>query len=246
MANFRPLKHYMFYCLRRSMETYRLQAPFLDVGCGKGDLSAYLAALGWKGTAIDFSDEALEEARRNLPPSSLVAIEKRSLFEMTGLFRTVFLWDVLEHMEHDRDALRKIHGLLEPGGHLHLAVPSNPREWRWDDDFYGHFRRYTADGIRQELDEAGFETLAVWDFTFPLFWLLRRMYTRLKHAPLQGTDDAETRTKKSTQRNAWNVPFLAPLLNATTVFWSFLFPVQFLFRHAVGRGHEFFVIARKK
>ena len=40
MANFLPLKHHMFYCLDRFVERYGLHGPFLEVGCGRGDVSA--------------------------------------------------------------------------------------------------------------------------------------------------------------------------------------------------------------
>ena len=39
----------MFYCLDRFVEQYGLHGPFLEVGCGRGDVSAYLAAKGWQG-----------------------------------------------------------------------------------------------------------------------------------------------------------------------------------------------------
>ena len=71
-------------------------------------------------------------------------MRKQPLSEVTGSWNTIILWDVLEHIDDDAAALRTIERLLRPGGRLLIAVPSNPREWRGDDDFYGHFRRYTA------------------------------------------------------------------------------------------------------
>jgi len=54
------------------------------------------------------------------------------------------LFDVLEHIKNDQQVLRKLSSLLVKGGFLVMAVPSNPDEWSWDDDFYGHFRRYNV------------------------------------------------------------------------------------------------------
>ena len=131
----------MFYCLDRFIEQYGLHGPFLEIGCGRGDVSAYLAAKGWRGVAIDFSAVAVAQARANLRAFPHVKVSETPLAKVTGSFDCIVMGDVLEHMEDDRAALQMIERALRPGGQLLIAVPSNPREWRWDDDFYGHFRR---------------------------------------------------------------------------------------------------------
>jgi SAM-dependent methyltransferase len=245
MANFLPLKHHMFYCLDRFIERYGLHGPFLEVGCGRGDVSAYLAAKGWQGTAIDFSDAAVVHAAVNLAPFPQVAVRQQALADVAGAFDCIIMWDVLEHMEDDRGALRLVARLLRPGGQLLLAVPSNPREWRWDDDFYGHFRRYTVADMTERLEEAGLAPAAFWDFTFPWFWLMRRVYTRLKSGAAV-TADREASTKASATVSAWDAGRLSRLLDRSAILWHPLHRLQFrLFRHATERGHEFFVLARK-
>ena len=245
MANFLPLKQHMFYCLDRFVEQYGLHGPFLEIGCGRGDVSAYLAAKGWQGTAIDFSEAAVAQASVNLAPFPQVTVRQQALEDVAGAFDCIIMWDVLEHMEDDRGALRMVERLLRPGGQLLLAVPSNPREWRWDDDFYGHFRRYTVADMTERLQQAGLAPAAFWDFTFPWFWLMRRMYTRLKSgAPVAA--DKEASTKASATVNAWDVGPLSKLLDRSAILWYPLHRLQFrLFRNATARGHEFFVLARK-
>ena len=245
MANFLPLKNHMFYCLDRFIERYELHGPFLEIGCGRGDVSAYLAAKGWQGTAIDFSSSAVAQAVVNLASFPQITVRQQALDHVTGSYECIIMWDVLEHMEDDRGALQLIERLLRPGGQLLIAVPSNPREWRWDDDFYGHFRRYTVADITEKLTKAGMPPQVVWDFTFPVFWLMRRMYTRIKSAaPTE--PDQEASTKASATRNAWDVPVLSGLLDRTAFLWHPLHRLQFrFFRDATGRGHEFFVLARK-
>ena len=245
MANFVPLKNYMLYCLDRFIGQHGLVGPFLEVGCGTGDVSAHLARQGWQGLAIDFSDGAISAARAKLAPFPGVGVRRQSLVDVTGTWNTIILWDVLEHIEDDAQELRIIERLMNPGARLLIAVPSNPREWRWDDDFYGHCRRYTVDGLRDRLTRAGLEPLAFWDFTFPVFWAMRRVYTRLKR-PASIVEDKEAATKASATRNAWDVPFVSRLLDRTGALWSPVYWLQFrLFRNATARGHEFFALARK-
>ena len=159
MANFIPLKNYMFYCLEQMIRRYNLQAPFLDVGCGIGDLSCYLAAKSWHGKSIDFSELAIQKAQKNLRNFPLVTVAKKSLFDETEKFNTILMWDILEHLEQDEIALAKISSLLLEKGYLLLAIPSNPDEWRWDDDFYGHYRRYTVQDISEKLIKAGLKPI---------------------------------------------------------------------------------------
>ena len=245
MANFVPLKNYMLYCLDRCIEQYHLVGPFLEIGCGTGDVSAHLARKGWQGTAIDFSDAAIGAARATLAKFPGVVVNKQALSDVTGTWDTILMWDVLEHIEDDGGALRTVRRLLNPGGRLLLAVPSNPREWRWDDEFYGHFRRYTVADLSARLSSAGLEPESFWDFTYPVFWAMRRAYTRVKRAaPL--TDDKEASTKASATRNAWDLPFVSRALDRTGALWWPVYWLQFrMFRNATAKGHEFFALARK-
>ncbi len=246
MANFLPLKRYMFYCLDKCIAQEQLTGPFLDIGCGIGDVSLHLARKGWQGTAIDYSDAAVERATETLRAFPQVTVRKTGLQDFNGQFRTVILWDVLEHVEHDQEALRKIATLLAPGGHLLIAVPSNPTEWRWDDEFYGHFRRYTQEDLSGKLRAARLTPVLFWDFTLPVFWLLRRLYTRIKRPPNVPYSQKEELTKQSATVNAWDIPVVSFILNRSTAVWRLIYAVQFaLFRKQARRGHEFFALAKR-
>ncbi|MBK6806021.1 MAG: methyltransferase domain-containing protein [Betaproteobacteria bacterium] len=104
MANFAPLKRHMFDCLDRFVETQRLEPPFLDVGCGAGDVAGHLARRGWRGTAIDASPAAIGRARLRRIRASTSPRAPRG----TRRRRAVLMWDVLEHLDDDRAALARV------------------------------------------------------------------------------------------------------------------------------------------
>lgn len=248
MANFKPLRNYTFYCLDQFIARYDLVPPFLDIGCGTGDLSAYIASRGWHGKAIDSSEIAIKQARLNLKLFPQVAVLKESLFEESDSFKTIFLWDVIEHIEDDDTALKKVASLLLPSGYLLIVVPSNPGEWRWDDDFYGHYRRYTAEEMGNKIIKAGLKPMVFWDFTYPVFWIMRRLYTRFKSFPKakMGEMDMETKTSISSTANAWDIPIISYILNKGNFVWRLMYYLQFLFfKNKLKNGHAMFVLARK-
>ncbi len=236
----------MFYCLDKLIAGYNLTPPFLDVGCGTGDLSSYLAKKGWEGKAIDFSDTAIATARDKLRRFPRVVVEKNSLTGVSGFYSTVFLWDVLEHIADDEAALLKVSLLLRSGGYVLASVPSNPREWRWDDTCYGHYRRYTVDEIRVKMTSQGLEVVMLWDFTYPFFWMMRRAYTRIMPPPEINSVDKEVLTKDSCKLNAWDISILSGFLDGLAILWWPFSRLQFLlFRNRTTQGHEMFVLARK-
>jgi len=246
MANYPPLKNYLLFCLDRLVTEFRLSGPFLDIGCGIGDVSRHFALKGWPGVAIDFSDAVIEKARENLAEFKNVDVKKESFFQAEGSFNTIFCLDVLEHIEDDTAALKRISSLLSTDGYLILSVPSNPKEWRWDDDFYGHYRRYSMEEIKKKLMEAGLRSLVFWDFTYPVFWLMRRIYSRLRSYSEDNKLDKLMRTTASPLVNAWDIPFCSTLLSRKFILWDLLYKIQFkYFKDEVQNGHEMIILARK-
>jgi hypothetical protein len=68
---------------------------------------------------------------------------------------TVVAINVLEHIEDDVAALRRLAAMVEPGGNIVLWVPAH--EWLYGDfdRAVGHVRRYTAQSLATTIDEAG-------------------------------------------------------------------------------------------
>jgi len=74
-----------------------------------------------------------------------------------GLVDSAVLFNVLEHIEDDRRALRGIAECLRPGGSLLLLSPAHPFLFGGIDRAVHHERRYRIPALGRLLRESGFE-----------------------------------------------------------------------------------------
>lgn len=246
MANFSPLNNYTLYILDKMIAKYQLKSPFLDGGCGTGYVSRHLAMKGWEGKAIDLSAEAVRISKRELSSFRKVRVAREGILNQREKFNTIILFDVIEHIKDDEKVLRKINQLLNPKGYVLLALTSNPREWRWDDEFYGHYRRYSKNDIRYKLIGAEFKPIAFIEYTFPVFWFIRLLYTTVLKSPKINFTDKAKRTSVSAISSAWKMPFLLSLIVKLDFFWKIVFFLQYLFfSKLTSFGFAMLVVAEK-
>ena len=161
----------------------RLPPPgvLLDVGGGNGFVTRALEAAGFPAALLEPGPRGIDNARdRGLAPVV------HSTFERAGFspdsLAAVGMFDVLEHLPHDRAALAYAASRLRAGGRIYLTVPAFAWLWSEADVHAGHFRRYRlgeliarlrAEGLVPEYATYLFACLAV-----PLF-VLRTLPSRL-------------------------------------------------------------------
>ncbi|MET7717825.1 class I SAM-dependent methyltransferase [Streptomyces sp. NPDC005407] len=115
----------------RSLLAERLPAPAegraLDVGCGVGDLSAYLSSLGYRVDAVDWSDNALAEAADTHTTTAQwlhLDIENDDWASLHAngydLITLRFVYPFLTHRDRTLHALGR---RLRPGGALVVVTP---------------------------------------------------------------------------------------------------------------------------
>jgi 2-polyprenyl-3-methyl-5-hydroxy-6-metoxy-1,4-benzoquinol methylase len=151
-------------------------ASFLEVGCGAGSvligLSAARPALRLAGS--DAQCEGLAFAAKRMPQASFFQANACYLpFE--GEFDVVGNFDVLEHIEDDRLALRQFNKAIKPGGGLVLIVPQHRWLWSELDTRVGHLRRYRRRELLDKVRKAGFQVVRATSF---ISLLLPAMYLR--------------------------------------------------------------------
>ena len=161
------------YLLRRSRILRRLDgiAPCeaLEIGCGAGVLLHELTARGFRCSALESSPEARSLAQRLAGSAGIdIGFHDRPGPDWQGRFPLLMAFEVLEHIEHDREALESWRSWMPAGGTLLLSVPAHMAKWNPSDVWAGHFRRYERDPLTALLRQAGFEPETIECYGFPL------------------------------------------------------------------------------
>jgi SAM-dependent methyltransferase len=135
----------------------------LEVGAGIGTLTRQIAEGRERVIALE-ADPYYAQRLSNLFRGSEVVQPIHAAVEETdwsALARenldTVFLSNVLEHIEDDHGAVHNFRSVLPPGGRLVVLVPALPGLFGTLDQAVGHHRRYTPETLRTAIESNGFE-----------------------------------------------------------------------------------------
>lgn len=153
---------------------------FLDAGCGDGYMSEKLARMGLRGTALDASPDAVRLTRERFRARKIDSVDVREgdIFDSsleTAPSDVITFLEVLEHLEDDIGALKRLHELAAPGGYLVLSVPAHENLWDDLDEWAGHIRRYERDDLIERLKSTAWKPLVVYNYGFPLINLTRKL-----------------------------------------------------------------------
>ncbi len=160
----------------------------LDLRCLTGHLSVDLATSGFKVTAFDGYQPAVDSANA-LAKEQGVAGSIAHLWDLTGLlnrtgekqFDTVICMDVLNHVTDDEATIAEIAQVTAPGGRLIAVVPAFPALLGKRDRSLGHLRRYSREGFTRLLKRYGFvvEQLRFWNCAaLPIYIVVEKIMRR--------------------------------------------------------------------
>jgi len=156
------------------------QSRVLDAGSGNGSLTIRIGQAGYRVLGIDASDAFIAYARDKAEQARLsgtVTFQRGDILHSNlenETFEAVVSGEVLEHLEKDDLAVREFYRVLRQGGYCIVTVPAHPKLWDKNDEWAGHFRRYTEDGLRDLFVRAGFAIEQCHHWGFPLIRLFHQ------------------------------------------------------------------------
>ena len=165
----------------------------LDIGSGFGFYTQALRKLGYRTVSIN-PGEYENEVFRNLNGDEPLAVMFEN-YESDEQFGVVMMSQVLEHLLEPDQAIKKVAGLLAPGGVLACAVPNydsflvkllgtKDNACLWVPE---HVNYFSEEGLRALMERNGFRVVKVEQITrIPFNALSRRL--RLKGRPAAMAD----------------------------------------------------------
>jgi SAM-dependent methyltransferase len=185
-----------------------LRDQVLDVGCGPGWMSEFLARCGYAVTGVDVSEDMVEIARDRVAALGEVGAGIRPAAEFHALpvlelpwrsrFEAAVLYDTMHHFDNELETLRVIRQALAPGGRIYIHEGVRPEPGSEGERFlieemreYGTLEspfdpEYLVEVVRQ----AGFEEVRRFAAVDELLDVsagegeLQRVQGRLRHPPM--------------------------------------------------------------
>ncbi|MFM7045803.1 MAG: class I SAM-dependent methyltransferase [Ilumatobacteraceae bacterium] len=179
----------------------------LDAGAGFGRHAFELARRGADVVALDYAADEVVATRGTfgamveageIPVERYVGVLQGDATRLPfadGSFDRVITSEVLEHIQHDVDAIGELARVLRPGGTFAATVPAWLPEkvnWMLSDEYHapkaagGHVRIYSATELRAKLRTAGLRVVGshrAHALHSPYWWLRCAVGPRNEHHP---------------------------------------------------------------
>lgn len=152
----------------------------LDIGCGGGAKSSYLANRGLTVTGIDFAEKLIAIARREVPQASFDVLDMRDIGTLTEMYDGLFAQASLLHIPKSdvQSLVQSWLTKLNSDGYLYIAVKAHqdgtPDEADVQYEKYGHsftkfFSYFTLAELKDLFSSLGlsivYENTSLWGHT---------------------------------------------------------------------------------
>lgn len=172
---------FIFYSATKILKKQKANSKILEIGGGTGSWLQYILQNEKNESQKKYylSDPLLQKnIIRKLKNTDRIQTIKVNLNQrLRKKWNVIFLLDVIEHIENDIKACRNIANALLPDGYLILTAPALKFFWSKNDQFGGHFRRYSKEDLRALAKKSGMKLVECRYFMFflsPFFWMARR------------------------------------------------------------------------
>jgi SAM-dependent methyltransferase len=187
-------------CILEMVRRYPPAGTIFDLGGGNGYVANGLQQAGFSAALVEPGLNGVENAARRGVNLLICSTLEDARFH-NGTLPAVGAFDVLEHIADEETFLAEIYRSLIPGGRFYLTVPAYQGLWSVDDEYAGHYRRYTRKRLSASLARAGFQVEMITYIFFmlpPPIYVFRVLPSRLG---LRKRQDWEAYSREHYRRN---------------------------------------------
>ena len=130
-------------CIIAAVRRFSPDGFILDIGGGNGFVAQGLIDAGFEAALLEPGVAGAHNAKqsRRVPTVINATIDEAAI--RPGSVPNIGLFDVLEHIDDDRQFAQRLGDIVRPGGFLYLTVPAFNWQWSMADVDAMHYRRYT-------------------------------------------------------------------------------------------------------
>jgi len=121
-----PLMIARHFCAYRLAKDFVFNKDILDIGCGEGYGSYFLAGFAKKAVGIDYDKEIIGYAKNKYQKDNLdfYAIDVKDLSSFSNKFDVICSFQFIEHILNTKDSLEQIKNLLSEKGIFICSTPN--------------------------------------------------------------------------------------------------------------------------
>jgi SAM-dependent methyltransferase len=143
-------------CIIELVKRFSAKENFFDVGGGNGFVSLGLQNAGINVALLEPGISGVLNAKKR-DIENVVCATTQNCGLASEFVANIGVFDVVEHIKDEQDFLRSCHAMLKSKGKIFVTVPAFNFLWSNEDDYSGHFRRYTTKTLKASLGKAGFK-----------------------------------------------------------------------------------------
>jgi len=165
MVNFQKYDHLNFDIVE----------PVLDIGGGNENMMEYFNVED--ATILDIENNSEKEY------DFIKADIRKKLPKIDKKFKTIFIFETLEHIENPLYLMAQVYDLLDEKGKVYISMPYTPLDLnreRTNNIYYCHVCRWTLREIKNQMNKLGFDVKVLWKrrrFKNMGFWLPHCWFT---------------------------------------------------------------------